>query len=145
VPYGHKSQRFSRAYITKIINQIWYVEECVKMFDWKFICQPFENTLALTEPDTFIYCDPPYIGRHVDYYDSWDERSEEKLCSVLKESNARFMLSTWDYNQYRKNEYVDKLWGFCNKISCEHFYHVGAKELNRHSMTEALLINYSHP
>ena len=44
VPYGHKPERFSRAYITKIVNQVWYIEECLKNFDWTFICQPFENT-----------------------------------------------------------------------------------------------------
>lgn len=52
------------------------------------------------------------------------------------------MLSTWDYNQYRTNEYINQIWSFCNKINIEHFYHVGAKETNRNPMTEALLTNY---
>ena len=141
VPYGHKPLRFSRAYITKIVNQVWYIEECLKIYDWKFICQSFEKTIEQSEADTFIYCDPPYIGRHVDYYDSWDERYEEKLCALLKKADKKFMLSTWDYNQYRKNDYISRIWNFCRKINCEHFYHVGAKESNRHSMIEALLIS----
>lgn len=61
VPYGHKPKRFTKAYITKIANQV---------------------------------------------------------------------------------QYISKLWDFCRKITHEHFYHVGAKEANRHSMTEALLTNY---
>ena len=142
VPYCHKPERFSRAYITKIVNQVWYIEECLKIYDWKFFCNPFEETISMSEVRSFIYCDPPYIGRHVDYYDSWDESSEKKLCTLLKESSSNFMLSTWDYNEFRTNEYINKIWSFCRKINCEHFYHVGAKEPNRHSMIEAILINY---
>lgn len=52
------------------------------------------------------------------------------------------MLSTWDYNEYRKNEYLDKIWNNCNKINVDHFYHIGAKEENRKPMIEALLTNY---
>ncbi len=138
VPYGHKPERFSRPYITKIINQVRYIEECLKMFDWNFICQSFEKSIAMADSETFIYCDPPYIGRHVDYYDSWDEKAERELCFLLKNSDAKFLLSTWDYNDYRNNSYINEIWNFCHKVDYEHFYHVGAKEANRHSMTEAL-------
>ena len=92
--------------------------------------------------NAFIYCDPPYIGRHVDYYDSWDEKSELLLCKALKMSNVRFMLSTWDHNDYRTNCYINSIWDFCNKVTKEHFYHVGANEKNRNSIIEALLTNY---
>lgn len=142
VPYGHKNNRFSKAYITKIVNQIKYVEEMLQKNNWQFICQSFEETIENAPKNSFIYCDPPYIGRHVDYYDSWCEEDESKLKSVLSKSNNRFMLSTWDYNEYRKNEYLDKIWNNCNKINVEHFYHIGAKEKNRNSMIEALLTNY---
>ena len=142
VPYGHKPGRFTRAYITKIANQVRYIESCLMVYDWKFICQPFEDTIAMSDTDSFIYCDPPYIGRHVDYYDTWDAGKEEKLCGLLRGTGSNFMLSTWDCNQYRCNEYINTLWSFCRKITQEHFYHVGAKESNRHSITEALLTNY---
>lgn len=143
VPYGHKSQRFSKAYITKIVNQVAHVEGLLKYNNWSFICQPFEHTIRMAGDNSFIYCDPPYIGRHVDYYDSWNEESEITLCEELINSNAKFMLSTWDHNDYRKNEYVEKIWNFCNKITQKHYYHVGAKETNRNPMIEALLTNYT--
>ena len=143
VPYGHKPQRFSKAYITKIVNQVKYVEQMLCIADWNFICQSFDNTLnSIKEERAFIYCDPPYIGRNVDYYDSWSEDEETKLKKMLISNNNYFMLSTWDHNKYRKNEYVDTLWGFCKKINKEHFYYVGANENNRNSIVEALLINY---
>jgi len=143
VPYGHKPERFSKAYITKIVNQVAHVEDLLKKNNWSFFCQSFEQTVRMAGGDSFIYCDPPYIGRHVDYYDSWDEELELALCKELSALNAKFMLSTWDHNEYRKNEYIDRIWDFCNKVTQEHFYHVGAKETNRNPMTEALLTNYA--
>lgn len=143
VPYGHKSERFSKSYITKIVNQVANFENMLRINNWTFLCQPFEETLSMADSSSFVYCDPPYIGRHIDYYDSWDEEDEKKLRKSLVSSGAKFMLSTWDFNKYRQNPYINLIWGDCNKINHEHFYFVGAKEENRNSVTEALLTNYS--
>ena len=142
VPYGHKPERFAKAYVTKIVNQIGRLEYLFPKNNWEFICQSFEETISMATRDSFIYCDPPYIGRHVDYYDSWDEHKEVALHNALESSGAKYMLSTWDENKYRKNEYIDLVWKNCYKINKEHFYFVGAKESNRNSMKEALLMNY---
>lgn len=143
VPYCHKATRFSKAYITKIVNQVNYVEEIMKEKDWTFKCQSYEKTIQeINDENSFVYCDPPYIGRHIDYYDSWDKDDELNLKDILVNSNYNFMLSTWDYNKYRKNEYIDLVWGFCKKINKEHFYYVGATENNRNPIMEALLVNY---
>lgn len=143
VPYGHKPQRFSKAYITKIVNQVAHAERLIKKNSWEFICQSFEETVSMAGRGDFIYCDPPYIGRHVDYYDSWDEESELFLHDALVNSRAKYMLSTWDHNDYRRNEYIEKVWNSCDKITQEHFYHVGARERNRNSVIEAILTNYT--
>lgn len=142
VPYGHKPQRFSKAYITKIVNQVENVSKLMRNKNWNFICSSFEKIIDSVPNSSFIYCDPPYIGRNVDYYDSWSEENELTLRDSLYKSNSLFMLSTWDYNKYRKNEYIETVWKDCNKINTEHYYHVGAKEENRNSVTEALLMNY---
>ncbi len=142
VPFGHKPQRFSKAYITKIVNQVACIEELLASHEWIFLCQSFEKTISMAEGNSFIYCDPPYIGRHVDYYDSWDEQSEFALCESLKATDAMFMLSTWDHNEYRKNTYIDMVWNSCYKLTKDHYYHVGAKEANRKPVMEALLMNY---
>ncbi len=142
VPYGHKPQRFTKAYITKIVNQVGHVSHLLRKYSWEFICQSFENTISMATENDFIYCDPPYIGRHVDYYDSWDEESEIKLHAILFSSKAHFMLSTWDHNDFRSNEYLQTLWNDCQRITQEHYYHVGAKETNRNPIVEALLTNY---
>lgn len=142
VPYGHKRERFTKAYITKIVNQVKRLETIFPENDWKFRCQSFVETIRQATKADFIYCDPPYIGRHVDYYDSWDEEHEIMLRDLLYASGAKFILSTWDHNKYRKNQYVETIWKGCYKLNQEHFYHVGAKEENRNSMIEALLMNY---
>lgn len=143
VPYGHKPMRFSKAYITKIVNQVKRLETIFPTVEWEFKCQSFEATIQEANTQSFIYCDPPYIGRHVDYYDSWDEEHEKALHDALVSSKAHFMLSTWDKNKYRKNEYIESVWEGCQKVNQEHFYHVGAKESNRNAMLEALLMNYN--
>lgn len=144
VPYGHKPERFAKAYITKIVNQVAHIEELIKNNHWTFICQSFEDTVSMAKENSFIYCDPPYIGRHVDYYDSWNENSEIKLHNSLIASGTNFMLSTWHHNSFRKNEYINTVWAECFQLTTEHFYHVGAKEKNRNPMVEALLTNYEH-
>jgi DNA adenine methylase len=89
-----------------------------------------------------IYCDPPYLGRHTDYFDSWSEDDEYQLFCALSRTSARFILSTWHSNQYRENETLKKFWSAFNVITKEHFYHVGAKESNRSAMLEALVLNF---
>jgi len=143
VPYGHKSNRFAKAYITKIVNQVKYFEYMISENDWIFLCQPFEKTIAMSDANSFMmYCDPPYIERHVDYYDSWDETHELELKKCLVKSKSKFMLSTWEGNQFRSNPYIKQIWGDCNKITYKHFYHIGGRENNRNAITEALLTNY---
>lgn len=142
VPYGHKPNRFAKAYITKITNQVAHVKELLKCNNWVFLCQSYEDTIKQCPSNSFIYCDPPYIGRHVDYYDSWGENLEKNLHDMLESSGEKFMLSTWDHNDFRKNNYVDTLWNGCHKTTKSHFYHVGAKERNRNPIIEALLTNY---
>jgi len=141
-PYGHKPERFSKAYITKIVNQIDIVHKLTQVNDWTFLCQDFRKTLSGVTKDDFIYCDPPYIGRHVDYYNGWTDRDERELSKLLSSSSANFILSTWHSNQHRVNSYVDTLWSQFIILTREHFYHVGALETNRKPMLEALVLNY---
>lgn len=145
VPYGHKPERFSQAYITKITNQIKQVARLIEYNDWTFVCQDFKTTLSQVQPEDFIYCDPPYIGRHVDYYDTWTEQDEWQLQMLLERSAARFMISTWHSNQFRSNDYLKTIWQNYLIVTTQHFYHLGAKEANRHAMTEALILNTSPP
>jgi len=142
VPFGHKPRRFSKAYVTKIVNQLDYVYVISRHSDWSFVCQDFRQTLrGITEND-FVYCDPPYVGRHVDYYDSWSETDERELFEILNECPCRFILSTWHSNQHRENAFLQTFWSRFHIVTQAHFYHVGAKEVNRKPMLEALVMNF---
>lgn len=143
VPFGHKPERFGRAYITKITNQIKYVADALSQYDWSFVCQDFKKTISSASEGDFLYCDPPYIGRHVDYFNSWSEASEQELYGALGATSAKFILSTWHSNQYRANPAIDKYASRFTILTREHFYHVGASERNRNPMLEAIVLNYN--
>ena len=142
VPFGHKPERFSKAYVTKIVNQVEWVAKRASLSDWTFLHQDFRLTLSRATEVDFIYCDPPYAGRHTDYFNTWNETHEKLLHQDLKTTKARFILSTWYSNKHRENPAISNLWSEFNVITREHFYHVGAKESNRKPMLEALVTNF---
>jgi DNA adenine methylase len=141
IPFCKKPKRFSHAYVTKIVNQVFHVSRLFKAKDFVFKCQPFEETIAEGGLGDIIYCDPPYIDRHVDYYNDWNGEHEEKLYEALSKTPSKFILSTWHHNDYRENVYIKSLWKRFNILTREHFYHVGASESNRNPMIEALVTN----
>ncbi|WP_420629513.1 Dam family site-specific DNA-(adenine-N6)-methyltransferase [Candidatus Leptofilum sp.] len=141
IPFCRKPNRFAPAYVTKIVNQVASVSKLLRMKDFTFNCQGFEETISMATASDIIYCDPPYIGRHADYYNGWDEVHEKRLFQALSRTDAKFILSTWHHNDYRKNEYIDLLWNRFNILTREHFYHVGASENNRNPMIEAVITN----
>lgn len=142
IPFCRKPNRFAQAYVTKIVNQIDYVAKLFKSRDFVLKCQPFEETIKTGTSSDIIYCDPPYIERHVDYYNGWDHGHEQALYDALTAMLSKFILSTWHHNDFRENEYVKTLWSEYYILTRDHFYHVGGSEDNRNPMVEALITNY---
>jgi DNA adenine methylase len=143
VPFCRKLKRFAQAYITKIVNQTHYVCQAIAAHQWEFVCQDFRTLIKTATKHDFIYCDPPYFGRHVDYFNSWNETDENDLYSVLHSTKAKFILSTWYKNSYRENLSIQKYWKDFMIQTKNHFYHVGGKEINRNPMVEAIVTNYT--
>ena len=142
VPFCRKPDRFRQAYITKIVNQVRWVESIIRD-DWSFEAMDWRETLAQAQEGDFVYCDPPYIGRHTDYYNTWGSKEDEELIEALLNLPCGWALSNWKENKYRKNPLIEKLENMKDRVvirTFEHFYHVGAKESNRNEMTEALII-----
>ncbi len=142
VPFCRKPNRFAPALVTKICNQISAVAHVIGSGDYEFKHQEFRQTLGEVRKTDLIYCDPPYIGRHVDYFNSWSESDEFDLHALLGRNGARYIVSTWLRNRYRVNGYVHSLWSDCSILTRRHFYHVGARESNRNAVHEALLMNF---
>ncbi len=144
VPYGHKPNRFAQAYVTKITNQIRRISETISNSNWTFISADFREAFASARVGDLIYADPPYAGRHVDYFNSWSESDEIELVNILKQLPCRFILSTWHSNAFRTNLMVERNWSdpHFHIMTRQHFYHVGSTEDLRHPMIEAIITNF---
>lgn len=140
VPFGHKPKRFSQAYVTKITNQVAWARKIIKANDWEFIVSDFRDTLTLANSADFVYLDPPYIGRHTDYYNSWSEKDAIDMCVFVKNLPCGYAISMWKENKYRSNNHILTHWDGEIIEAFNHFYHVGATENLRNEIVEALII-----
>lgn len=140
VPFCRKPDRFSPAYVTKIVNQVAWVQQLLSSRDWIFRVADWRETLAAAEPGDFVYADPPYAGRHTDYYNRWSGAEAVALGEALLKLPCGFALSTWKRNRYRSNPYLESLPDEVVVKEINHFYHVGSKEAFRGAMQEALVI-----
>jgi DNA adenine methylase len=140
VPFGHKPQRFTQAYITKIANQVNWTAKQLRDKDWEFRVATWDKILPQARLGDFVYLDPPYIGRHTDYYNSWSEDEATRLATAVKNLPCGFALSMWLENRYRKNIHIEECWSGFDLRVCSHFYHVGSSETLRNEMDEALII-----
>ncbi|MDR1356339.1 MAG: Dam family site-specific DNA-(adenine-N6)-methyltransferase [Tannerellaceae bacterium] len=143
IPFCKKPNRFAQAYITKVINQIDAVSQIIQPEpDWIFYNKSFTEIIPKATEDDIIYCDPPYYGRHADYYNGWSGKDEAELFNLLRNTKAKFVLSTWHHNDWRENEMVKKYWNTFNILTKDHFYHNGGNVENRREVVEALVCNF---
>ena len=140
VPFGKKPDRFRSAYITKIVNQVAHIARVMSRCDWEFEEANWRETLAQARESDFVYADPPYMGRHTDYYSNWTEDEASELLSHLQSLPCGFALSTWKKNKYRQNPYLPSYLPGITIVTVRHFYHVGSTENLRNAMEEALVI-----
>ena len=143
IPFCKKPNRFASAYITKICNQITSAQRIVLTNHWEFHNQNFIDTINRAKSGDLIYCDPPYFGRYVDYYNGWTEDDERALYEALSNTPAHFVLSTWHHNEFRENDMMSRYWNKFNVETREHFYHSGGHIENRHPMVEALVFSFA--
>lgn len=139
-PFGHKPERFSTQFLSKVANQVAWARERMMGKDWVFAVQDWRETIAAAGPEDFIYLDPPYIGRNADYFSQWSDHEATSLAHETLKSPAGFALSMWLENEHRKNDHIEERWGQCVIRTAAHFYHVGASQSQRKPMIEALAI-----
>ena len=140
VPFCQKPNRFSKAYVTKICNQVAAVANVMKDKDWKFVCAPWQTAFENASEKDYIYLDPPYIGRDTSYVGEWPEEEAIALAEYSHKTPANVCLSMWKENEFRRNEHLFDYWSDFTWHEQDHFYHIGAKETNRHPMIEVLAI-----
>jgi len=140
VPFGHKPNRFSKAYITKIVNQVNNVQEILKNKNWAFKVQDWAITVGEANEGDFVYLDPPYIGRNTDYYNTWGPMDAQLLANISYNLPCKYALSMWLENKYRRNEHIANDWNSIDIKTMSHFYHLGSTESLRNEMIEALVL-----
>ncbi len=143
-PFCKKPERFRPAYITKICNQVQWASDAMRGRDWEFARVDWRETLAGVGEEDFIYADPPYAGRHADYYNAWGETDGLELAQALKGAPCRFLCSTWMGNRFRRNERLLEWFAGYRIETFEHYYHLGATESLRHAMQEGLVIGFGN-
>ena len=139
-PFCRKPGRFSKAYITKICNQVRWARNVIGGKEWDFVCTDWRATLSQSTQSDFIYADPPYAGRHADYYNQWKDKDATELAHALQQAPCRFLLSSWVQNPYRRNDSLFDWFPNYRIATFSHFYHLGATEQLRHEMQEGLVI-----
>lgn len=140
VPFGRKPNRFTPALITKIVNQVRNTQDIILQNNWQFKCLSWQQALNNLPTNSFIYLDPPYIGRSTDYFQHWTEQDVNELSDYFKNKpELHYALSMWQKNKYRENPYLKEWAG--NLYTTEHFYYLGGKEQNRNQIIETLIIN----
>jgi len=141
VPFCKKSDRFRPAYITKICNQVNWVAEAMQGKDWHFVVQDWRDTLASACAEDFVYLDPPYIGRHTDYFGCWNTIDANELAEAVKKLPCGFAYSMWKKNKYRENEHLTQHFSDYPQTIYQHYYHVGSTEELRNPMEEVLIVS----
>lgn len=142
--FGRNPNRFSKAYITKIYNQIKWVQELLSIKNYQFICCDWKNALQNVNENDFVYFDPPYLGRLDTYFDKWNEDKNNELTNWIKNSKCGWALSSWYQVRDRKNTLIDETWSDYIIRENEHFYFIGPKTTMRPNVTEALIIENNH-
>ena len=140
VPFCKKPNRFSKSYITKITNQVYWVQRILKERNWIFQTMDWKESLENVKTNDFLYLDPPYYGRNTNYYDVWDQQDIHELADFLNSTKAKFALSLWYKNKYRTNKDIKKYFSEFTIKKYKHFYHLGSTENLRNSMTEVLIM-----
>src|SRR5579872_189904 len=144
VPFGHKPERFSKAYISKIVNQVGWVACQMHGTNWQIRQDRWDRVLSEARPGDFAYADPPYIGRHTDYYNGWSENDARRLAMEATELPCGYAVSMWVENRHRRNAHIVECWSASALRTFAHFYHVGSTEDLRNEMEEGLLVHPDH-
>ncbi len=141
VPFCRKPERFSKAYVSKIVNQVEATRRAMEGRDWEFRSCDWLETVSAVNADDLIYLDPPYFGRHADYFNQWNEEDAARLAERVRALPCGVALSMWKSNRFRVNEHLEAVWSFLEERTTEHFYHLGSHLDLRHPMIEALRVS----
>ena len=141
VPFCHRPLRFTGGHLTRIVNQVRWVRDLLQSHDWELRVADWRECLGEVRADDFVYLDPPYFGRHTDYYLKWDMAGINDLAMSLRGLPCGYALSLWESDGQRTNPYLGLYTEGMVLRRCRHVYHLGAREDWRPEVDEVLLIH----
>lgn len=137
-------KRFSKAYISKICNQIKQVQDLLdKRPDWQFVCQDFRTTLAMATESSVIYLDPPYNDRNNTYYTSWTTTDQKDLENTIQSLECPWVLSAWYTTKNRTNTHLLNVFKDYSFVTYPVIFHIGPHEENRPTVIECIIFQKS--
>jgi DNA adenine methylase len=144
-PFCKKVNRFDQSLVTKITNQLRWVERLIHHHDYKFTCRDWKDAVSSIKIDAgdHVYLDPPYSGRDTGYFTRWEDPDDDELVKFVASSPCPVMLSTWKCDAMKENPFYYKVVDAIENarvVLIDHEYQVGAKVESRNVVTEALVI-----
>lgn len=155
-PFCKKTDRFSKAFISKIVNQIKTVSDILtnQGKNWRFEISHYDNILYKLDKNEkyIIYLDPPYLSLTGYFGCNWtieDERKLKDFCKdITKDGNNIFYLSNWlnKHSGETVNSSIVDIWLSDSEfplelLKQEHYYYLAGNPDNRSSVVEVLITN----
>ncbi len=142
-----------RDFNSKMRSKLVLFSEELKGKDIQFMNKDFRDiSLDDIPPETFIYCDPPYLITNATYNENglWTESEEKALLDFLDKANGKgfkFALSNVLESKNRKNDilynWVQDRGYYCNYLN-KSYSNSNYHRKNKDSISEEVLItNYS--
>lgn len=103
-------------------------------FDFRKAIESIKTTEPVTVENTFIYCDPPYLGTGDNYSSSFTEQDSIDLFNTLQETGCKWAMSEFD------NHFIIQQAKERNLI----INTIGERRNLREHKTEILITNYSN-
>ena len=142
VPFCKKTWRFTRPYVTKIVNQVGRAAHVLRGSGWALEADDWRGAVESAGRGDFLYLDPPYNGRSANYYGAWGDDDMRRLADAASSTRSNFAMSIWYRNRHRVNGDIRRYFAGFRVKKRRHFYHLGPRESLRNEMIEALITNY---
>lgn len=141
-----------RDFNSKMRSKLVLFSQELKSKDIQFMKKDFrEIPLDDFSPDTFIYCDPPYLITNATYNENgkWTDLDEKDLLNFLDEANKRgfnFALSNVLESKNKRNDilynWIESKGYHCNRLN-KNYSNSNYHRKNKNSISEEVLItNY---
>lgn len=132
--YCNERDRLKEKKISDILSKFRGFKEFLVSNDIELVNASFDKVVSefgsLLSEDSFVYCDPPYIGTACSYTkENWNQGYEYALKDTidsLSQKGIRFGVSTWN-NENNDNPYIDTLWSSYNQYKIKKTFLMNGK------------------